>query len=419
LPAFPVLFPSKTRRSETPRVVVTGVGVVSALGLGWEANEEGFRMGRTAFGPVRGFDASRQRTRIAAEVDLPSELPPTRLGRRQATRLDRAARMLLWAAAEAWEQAAWERGLQDLPVVLGTTSGGMALGEEYFRRSKGVPPGRRRLASLALHYQPQRQVLDLMEAFQFRGPSRVIANACASGGNAIGEAFEWIRSGRAERVLTGGYDAVTQLVFAGFDSLQALSTTRCLPFDARRNGLGLGEGAAVLCLESLESAQARKAGILGEIVGYGASTDVHHLTQPNPTGEAALDAMTLACSQAGIIPSQIDYINAHGTGTLLNDAAETQAIHSWAGDAVGRIPVSSTKAGIGHLLGAAGAVEAVVCFMALRGQWLPPEPSDLQVDPLCRFPVVTQPTPARLVYVLSNSFGFGGANASLVFRQSP
>jgi 3-oxoacyl-[acyl-carrier-protein] synthase II len=413
------LFPSKIHRSGAQRVVVTGAGIVTALGLGWETQAEGFRMGRTAFRPVRGFDASRQRTRIAAEVDLPGALPATRLGRRRATRLDRAARMLLWAAAEAWDQAAWERGLEDVPVVLGTTSGGMALGEEYFRRSTGVPPGRRRLASLALHYQPQSQVLDLMEAFQFRGPSRIIANACASGGNAIGEAFEWIRSGRATRALTGGYDAVTQLVFAGFDSLQALSTTRCLPFDARRNGLGLGEGAAVLCLESMESAQTRRAEILGEIVGYGASTDVHHLTQPNPTGEAALDSMTQACSQAGVTPSDIHYINAHGTGTPLNDAAETHAIHSWAGDAVDRIPVSSTKAGIGHLLGAAGAVEAVVCLMALRGQWLPPEPADLQVDPLCRFPVVTQPTQARLEQVMSNSFGFGGANATLVFRRSP
>jgi 3-oxoacyl-[acyl-carrier-protein] synthase II len=304
-------------------------------------------------------------------------------------------------------------------VVLGTTSGGMSLGEEFYRRCHATPYQGRGQATRAIHYQPQRQVLDLMDAFGFQGPSRVIANACASGTNAVGEAFEWIRYGRADRVLTGGYDAVTQLVFAGFDSLQALSPTRCLPFDARRNGLALGEGAAVLTLESLHSARARGATVLAEIAGYGASTDVHHMTQPQPNGDAALESMTQACTQAGVSPGQIQYINAHGTGTALNDAAEANAIVRWAGDAVAGIPVSSTKACIGHLLGAAGAVEAAVCVMALRGQWLPPEPEDLVPDPVCRFPLVTRPTAAALEWVLSNSFGFGGANASLVLRRAP
>lgn len=315
-------------------------------------------------------------------------------------------------------QAGWAGSPCTVPVVLGTTSGGMGLGEAYFRRCTGQPPVSRGLATLALHYQPQTQVSDVMEALGFEGATRIISNACASGANAVGEAFEMIRNGHAERVVTGGYDALTQLVFAGFDSLQALSTTRCLPFDTRRDGLALGEGAGILCLEPMDAAHARGATILAEIVGYGASTDTHHLTQPDPSGEAALESMTEACAQAGIRPSEVGYINAHGTGTRLNDAAETQAIHRWAGDATPRIPVSSTKSGIGHLLGAAGAVEAVACIMALRGQWLPPEPEDLVPDPLCRFPVVQSPTSAQLDHALSNSFGFGGANASLVFRKA-
>ncbi|HXJ72765.1 MAG TPA: beta-ketoacyl-[acyl-carrier-protein] synthase family protein, partial [Candidatus Dormibacteraeota bacterium] len=222
---------------------------------------------------------------------------------------------------------------------------------------------------------------------------------------------------RAERVLTGGYDALSQLVFAGFDSLQALSPSTCRPFDAQRDGLALGEGAAMLALETFECARARGAAILGEICGYGASTDTHHLTQPHPQGTAALASMQAACAEAGVKPGAIGYVNAHGTGTPLNDSAEAAAINSWAGDSAARLSVSSTKASIGHLLGAAGAVEAVVCLMALRGQWLPPTVTLRELDPICRFGVVTQPTAANLEYALTNSFGFGGANASLVLRR--
>jgi len=413
-----VLFPSKSASTRPRRVAITGAGIVTALGHGWAVNAEGFRSGRTAFRKVRGFDTARQRVHLAAEADPETRLGKSLLGERRARRMDRAAHLLLEATAEAWNQAGWSGSPFPVPVVLGTTSGGMGLGEEYFKGCSGQPPRNPGLATLALHYQPQTQVFDVMEALGFEGPTRIISNACASGANAVGEAFEMVRNGHAERVVTGGYDAVTQLVFAGFDSLQALSTTRCLPFDARRDGLALGEGAGILCLEPMEVALGRKAEILAELVGYGASTDTHHLTQPDPSGEAAFETMTQACSQAGIHPGEVGYINAHGTGTRLNDAAETQAIHRWAGDASPRIPVSSTKSRIGHLLGAAGAVEAIVCIMTLRGQWLPPEPEDLVPDPLCRFPVVRRPTSAPMEHVLSNSFGFGGANASLVFRRT-
>jgi 3-oxoacyl-[acyl-carrier-protein] synthase II len=388
------------------------------LGAGWQANAEGFRTGRTAFRSVTLFDVSRLRARQAAEVDLPPDLPPTQLGRRHAGRLDRAARMLLWAAHEAWTQAGWHGGA-GLPLVLGTTSGGMRLGELYYREALRKPAPSRSQATRVLYYQPQRQALDLAEAFEFSGPVTLIANACASGANAIGHAWELVRHGHADRALTGGYDALCELVFSGFHALQAMSTTQCRPFDVQRDGLALGEGAAVLALESLESAQARRAGVLGEIIGYAAVTDTHHLTQPHPEGKAALAAMSAACATAGIRPADVGYINAHGTGTPLNDRSEALAINAWAGERTRTVPVSSTKAGIGHLLGAAGGVEAVACLMALKGQWLPPMPALRTPDPVCQFPLVREPRDARFEVAISNSFGFGGANASLVLRRWP
>jgi len=399
-------------------VVVTGAGIVTAYGAGWAANADGFRSGRTTFRPVTLFDVSRQRSKIAAEVDLPEALPATRLPARQAARLDRASRMLLLAAAEAWHQAGWEPA-EHLPLVLGTTSGGMLLGEDYFKRATGSPSLHRGQPTRILHYQPQTQGRILAEAFGFRGPLLIIANACASGGNALGQAWELLRSGRSVRALAGGYDALTQLVFAGFDALQSISLAGCRPFDAHRDGLSVGEGAALVALETLDSATARRAEILGELIGYSSTMDHHHLTQPHPDGDAGLTAMNRACQSAQVTPAEIDYVNAHGTGTPLNDQSEAAAINRWAGDRAATLPVSSTKAGLGHLLGGAGAVEAVVCLMALRHQWLPPEIRLETPDPICRFPLVRRPTEARVRTVLSNSLGFGGANATLIFRQFP
>jgi 3-oxoacyl-[acyl-carrier-protein] synthase II len=397
-------------------VVVTGAGIITALGRGWETNAAGFQAGASAFRPVQYFDVAKQRCKIAAEIDLPTELPATRLKANHTHRLDRAVRMLLWAGTEAWQQSAWTAG-GPLPVVLGTTSGEMVLGENYLRQAILSPQSHQQQPTRIVYYQVQRQGLDLCDALGISGPVTIIANACASGSNAIGHAWELVRSGQAARVLAGGYDALCQLTFSGFDSLQALSPTPCRPFDAQRTGLSLGEGAAMVALETLEHAQARGAEILGEIIGYGAATDIHHLTQPHPEGDAALAAMTAACEMAGVRPEQVSYINAHGTATPHNDATEAVAINRWAGDAAGALRVSSTKASIGHLLGAAGAVEAVVCLMALRGQWLPPEKSLQTPDPACRFQIVREPVNAPVEFALSNSFGFGGANASLLFRR--
>lgn len=411
-----LLFPRKWLEGLPPRVVVTGAGIVTALGLGWAPNAQGFRAGKTAFRPVTLFDVTRQRAKRAAEVDLPSQLVCKGLSHRNEKRLDRAGRMLLLAAQEAWTQSGWEPS-ENLPLVLGTTAGGMTLGEQYFRHALAAPDSHRQQPTRALYYQAQIQARVVEEAFGFHGPISIIANACASGTSAIGHAWEMIRRGHAKRVFTGGYDALCQMVFAGFDVLQALSPTVCRPFDAARDGLALGEGAAMLTLETLESASRRNAPILGEIVGFGTAIDVHHLTQPHPKGEAAMQSMTLASASAKVTPAEIDYINAHGTGTPLNDSSEASAIHLWAGAHAKNIPVSSTKGSVGHLLGGAGAVEAVVCLMALSGQWLPPEPMLETPDPLCTFPIVRKPADAPVRYALSNSFGFGGVNATLIIRR--
>ncbi len=411
-----MLFPPHGKNNVQKRVAITGAGIFTAFGSGWGKNAESFRLGKTAFRPVTLFDVSRQRVKTAAEVDLPDSFPKTFLSPRDLSRADRASKILLLAAHEAWHQAGWTAS-ENLPIVLGTTSGGMSLGENYFRQALSAPKIHHRQAARVVHYQAQRQPLDLADAFGFSGPITLIANACASGANAVGHAWELLRTGQAERVLTGGYDALSQLVFSGFDSLQALSLTSCRPFDANRDGLALGEGAAVMALETFESAEKRGAEILGEIVGYGAATDSHHLTQPHPNGDAALASMNAAAQSANLRPEQINYINAHGTGTPLNDSAEAAAINRFAGEHRKNLPVSSTKSGIGHLLGAAGAVEAVVCLMALREQFIPPSILGTP-DAACEFPVVQKPTAAKLEYALTNSFGFGGANASLILRRT-
>jgi 3-oxoacyl-[acyl-carrier-protein] synthase II len=336
--------------------------------------------------------------------------------------MDRAGR-LLWAATT--EALAMARLTQPpvsvtphMPVILATTSAGMNSGQSFYTTATHNPARRRGQATHVSEYFVCRQTRDLTEEFPHLGPCTVIANACASGANALGHAWELIRSGRALQAVAGGYDALSQLVFAGFDSLQALSPTVCRPFDRQRDGLGLGEGAAMLVLERLDTAQQRGATILAELSGYGCATDIHHLTQPHPDGVAAVASMTEACRTAGIHPREVGYINAHGTGTPLNDASEAAAIQTWAGNDTANIPVSSTKSSVGHLLGAAGAVEAVVSVMALREGWLPPTSTLREPDPTCRFPLVVTPTPAPdLRVVLSNSFGFGGSNATLTFQK--
>lgn len=353
-------------------------------------------------------------------MELPEDLDPGRLSARRLRRMDRAARLLLLAAREAVASARLEpRRISDgVRVVVATTSAGMNSGQDYFDHALATPGSRRGQLTRLDDYFVHRHLRDLAEDQGLRGPVTALANACASGANAIGHAWEWLRSGRAHCVVAGGYDALSHLVFAGFDSLQALSVTTCRPFDRERDGLGLGEGAALLVLETEAHARLRGAPCLAELAGYGLATDLHHLTQPQPDGLAALASMRAACATAHLAPAEVDYVNAHGTGTPLNDLAEARAIQAWAGDAVERLAVSSTKSSVGHLLGAAGAVEAVVCLMALQGRWLPPTSTLRDPDPACQIPLVRAPREApHLEVALSNSFGFGGSNATLAFRR--
>jgi 3-oxoacyl-[acyl-carrier-protein] synthase II len=407
--------PRNTTASSDPRrVVITGAGVVSPMGMDFQENAAGFRAGRTAFSPVTLFDVSRQRVGTAGQIDLPETIDG--ISRHAASRMDRGSRMAWLAAREALTQAGLSGGA--MPFIVGTSAAAMPIGEDYYRAAQSLPQPRRAQLHRVETYQPQRQMADLARLLGIDGRIRIVSNACASGANAIGQAFHLVRSGRADRVLAGGYDALCQLVFAGFDALQALSPSGIpRPFDAARDGLALGEGAAFVVVESADSAQSRKSRVIAEIVGYGAATDIHHLTQPHPEGDAALATMRAACEMAGISPEEIDYINSHGTGTPLNDIAEGNAIRRWAGDAVSKIKVSSTKSAIGHLLGGAGAVESVICLMALEGQWLPASLNVREPDPVCTFDLIREPREASVHRVLTNSFGFGGANATLIFTK--
>ena len=390
------------------RVAVVAAGVVSPLGFGMDEAAESLRAGRDCVTPVSLFDVEPCRCKTAAQV--PDErLTATAPNGRRAKRLHRAALMMIAAMQEVLEQ---DPGFQPELTVVGTTSGGMTFGEEYYRALQSRRE-LRRAPSLIANYTPQKAVMDAQEAVGISAPCQVIANACASGTNAIGHAFDCVRSGKYQRVLTGGYDAISELVFVGFDSLQAATAEKCRPFDAQRTGMVLGEGAAVLALENFESAQARGAKILAEVVGYGLSTDNHHLTQPDPSGSGARAAMERALQSAALPASAVDYINAHGTATAFNDAAEGKAI----AELFGRVPVSSTKGMMGHSLGAAGAIEAVISILALRDQFLPPNINFRAANPALDLDIVANTArDATVRTVLSNSFGFGGTNASIILQ---
>jgi 3-oxoacyl-[acyl-carrier-protein] synthase II len=409
LPVFPV--PTPTSQC----IAITGAGIVSPLGLGWKKNEQSFTADRSAFRPVELFDTTGFIAKTAGIVDLPQENLFPRVPAHKLAYIDRGTSMMLLAIREALAQAG-RQGMEGIDaMVIGTSAGAMPLGEAYFERARQQPARVPSQLSRVEHYQPQRQMSSIAAEYGWRGPIIIVSNACASGANAIGWAADMIRSGRARRVLAGGYDALARLVFAGFDSLRALAPSGIpRPFDAQRDGLALGEGAAVMLLEAEE---VRQSPALGNVSGYATATDLHHLTQPDPEGKAAIRTMTAACAQAGVSPAQIGYINSHGTGTPFNDVAEAAAIAAWAGDAVAGIPVSSTKSAMGHLLGGAGAVEAVICLMALQGQWLPASLNVREADPAVRFDLVRQFRRASLDYALTNSFGFGGTNATLVLQR--
>lgn len=405
-------FPSSIRPPNHARVAVVAAGIVSPLGFGMNETLASLREAKDCVTPVSAFAVDRCRCQTAGQV-ADERLAAANESHHHPERLHRVARMMVLALKEALAQAG---GFQPELTVMGTTSGGMTFGEQYYRGLKTKRASARHAASLIANYTPQKPVMDAQEAFGITAPCQVIANACASGTNAIGHAFECIRSGRYQRVLAGGYDAISELVFVGFDSLQASTPDRCRPFDSQRTGMVLGEGAAVLALESMEAAKARGATILAEVAGYGISTDNHHLTQPNPSGSGPRQAMEGALESAGIPASEVDYINAHGTATPFNDAAEGKAIAAL----FQRVPTSSTKGMMGHSLGAAGAIEAVISLLALQNQVLPPNINFRQGDADLDLNIVANTAQSgRVRTVLSNSFGFGGTNASVILRAPP
>jgi len=393
------------------RVAVTAAGVVSPLGFGLSETLDSLRNARDCVTPVTRFSVAQCRCKTAgqiADVRLLARCGETP----RSGRLHRASHMMIEALQEViTQQPQFEPEL----TVIGATSGGMSYGERYYRSLQQAGDLWRAPTWIA-NYPAQKPVLDAQAAFGISTPCEVIANACASGTNAIGHAFECVRSGRYQRVLAGGYDALAEMVFVGFDSLQASTPEKCRPFDRHRSGMVLGEGAAILALENLDHARQRGAPVLAEIIGYGISTDNFHITQPEPSGIGARQAMERALESAHICAGEIDYINAHGTATAFNDAAEGKAISAL----FNGVPVSSTKSMMGHSLGAAGAIEAVVCLLALQHQFLPANINFTTPDDDVDLNIVAnEARPAVVNTTLSNSFGFGGTNASVLMRKFP
>jgi 3-oxoacyl-[acyl-carrier-protein] synthase II len=400
----------KQQSANSPaRVAITAAGVVSPLGFGLAETLESLRSARDCVTPIVRFSVAQCRCKTAGQV-ADARLLANRVESLHSARLHRASQMMIQALQEVvTQQPEFEPEL----MVIGTTSGGMSYGEHYYRSLQQAGDLRHAPTWIA-NYSAQKPIVDAQTAFGISAPCKVIANACASGTNAIGHAFECVRSGRYQRVLAGGYDALAEMVFIGFDSLQASTPEKCRPFDRHRSGMVLGEGAAVLVLESLESARERGASILAEITGYGISTDNFHITQPEPSGIGARQAMGRALQSARISATDVDYINAHGTATVFNDAAEGRAISGL----FNGVPVSSTKSMMGHSLGAAGAIEAVVCLLALQHQFLPANINFTIPDEDLDLNIVANDARVAVVSTaVSNSFGFGGTNASIIMRR--
>ncbi|MDZ4167320.1 MAG: beta-ketoacyl-ACP synthase II [Coriobacteriia bacterium] len=405
------------------RVVITGLGVVSPVGIGADAVCASVNAGRSGVAPITAFDASAYSTRFAAMID---DWDPTPwIEPKEARRLARFQQFAIAAAQQAVDDAGLvieEAGADRVGVIVGSGIGGLGTMEEQKEILDAKGPGR------VSPFLVPMMIVDLAAGhisirFGAKGINYAPVSACATGNHAIGEAGEAIKRGDADVVIAGGFDCgTTPLGLAGFCAARSLSTRNddpagaSRPFDAGRDGFVMGEGGGILILEELGHARARGARIYAELAGYGASADAYHLTAPAPDGDGARRAMLQSLARGGMAPSEIGYINAHGTSTQLGDAAETGAIKAVFGSDAP--PVSSTKSMTGHLLGGAGALEAVICVRALTDGILPPTINYETPDPACDLDYV--PNVARTATVdaiMSNSFGFGGHNATLVFRR--
>ncbi len=408
------------------RVVVTGMGVVSPLGANLAKTWEGVVQGRSGIGPITKFDASKFRTRIAGEVhDFD---PRAHFSVRELRRLDTFCQYGLVAAREAVADAGLSFSEDNLAertaVIIGSGIGGMTtvVKQALVLHERGPNRVSPFLIPMIL---PESAASMVAIEFGLKGPNMAVTSACATGTNAIGESYRMLQLGVADVALCGGAEAgVIPISVSGFGAMRAISERNdepekaSRPFDRDRDGFVIGEGAGVLVLETLEHARARGARIYAELIGYASNDDAYHITAPAENGAGAAACMRQAMMDAGIAPEEIDYINAHGTSTPLNDVTETHAIKAAFGDHAYRVAISSTKSMTGHLLGAAGAVEAALSVMAICENIAPPTINLDHPDPECDLDYV--PHQARSMEIriaLSNSFGFGGHNACLIFRQ--
>lgn len=379
------------------------MGCVSPMGCDAAATREALREGCAGVREVTLFSTAKFRSHVAGHVPEDFEERAVAIAAKSRA-WPRAAKLVLIALAESLSA---RPGFAPDVVVAGTTSGGMDFGEQFYRGVLGGMGGRT-ARNLARRYVPHQPARDALDVFGIATPLRVISNACASGTNALGVAARLVACGHSRSAMAIGFDALTELVFAGFDALQASTPEVCRPFDANRSGLVLGEGAAVFLIERASEAPAA----LATVAGYGCANDNFHLTKPDPSGVGPLRSMQRGLAQAGWEVASLDYLNAHGTGTPLNDESEAEAIRA----VCPHVPLSSTKAMTGHALGAAGAMEAAFCIHAMHGDFLPP---NLQLEnPMPGLNIVANKSrPARVRRVLSNSFGFGGSNASILLEK--
>jgi len=396
-----------------PRVVITGIGAVSACG--WTANElhEGLLSGSSLITEPSRFDVSGQRTRVAGEVPQPPDLIVQKVP--EWGTLSKSDRFAVAAAVEAVEQAGLSSGLAGAGLFFGGSTGGMFECEEYFGRLIGVREGRP-----AIRFQASQQINCPADAvarhLNLNGPVQTVSSACASGTLALGMALDELRSRQSEVVLAGGSDSLCLLTYSGFNSLRSVDARPCRPFRADRQGLSIGEGAAVLVVETLDHALGRGAVPLAELLGAGASCDANHMTAPHPEGEGAAAAIAGAIFDAGISADRIDFVNAHGTGTPQNDVSESRALYRVFGGRASVLPVTSNKATFGHLLGSAGAIEAVITVLSMIHGVIYPMPDGGERDEQTELDIVVggPRTISTGSVAVSSSFAFGGSNAAVI-----
>jgi len=399
---------------KSKRVAITGIGVFCSIGKSVEEFTQSLRNGRTGIGAVTLFDTSKYPCKIGAEIR--DYRPEKFFGKKELKKISRADQFALIASEEAVKAS----GIDSFPseevgVCLGAGAGGMFEAETYHREI--LLKGRSKPSLIwpfILSYTTDR----VAERFGFSGPKFTITTACSSSATAIGYGADLIRSGKSKAILCGGSEALSELTFGGFNSLKAMDPSPCKPFDRRRAGMSLGEGAGIIILEDFDEAMKRGVRIYAEFLGYGIGGEAYHITAPEPTGMSEARIMREAIEEGGILITEVDYINAHGTGTPLNDKVETLSIKNVFGERAYTIPISSIKSSVGHCLGSAGAIEAIASILSMVHQFIPPTLNHQEGDEDCDLDYVPGKShEMELKVVLSNSFAFGGNCTTLVFRK--